>query len=143
MLRKVALGVSLLLAAYFASAAPLHAAELIMFEDPGCVWCRRWHAEIGPSYPNTAEGRQAPLRRLHIRDQELSGVALSQRITVTPTFVLTDDGAEIGRIVGYPGADFFYPMLDEILDKLPPLQPYTPPAGDRAALTTMGRCALT
>jgi thioredoxin-related protein len=145
LLRKVALSASLLVVAYIAGAAPLHAAELLMFEDPGCVWCRRWHAEIGPSYPNTTEGQQAPLRRIHVRDQDLSGVALSQRVTVTPTFVLADGGAEIGRIVGYPGADFFYPMLGEILEKLPPLQlqPYSPPPGDRAAVTTIGRCALT
>ena len=24
-----------------------------MFDDPGCVWCRRWNAEIGPSYPQS------------------------------------------------------------------------------------------
>ena len=70
-------------------------------------------------------------------------MVLSQRVTVTPTFVLADGGAEIGRIVGYPGADFFYPMLSEILEKLAPLQPYNRPPGDRAAHTTTGRCALT
>ena len=28
----------------------------------------------------------------------------------TPTFVLVDRGREVGRIVGYPGSDFFYPQ---------------------------------
>jgi hypothetical protein len=142
LLRKVAFGVWLLVGALVAGAASLRAAELVMFEDPGCIWCRRWHAEIGPSYPNTTEGQQAPLRRLHIRDQDISRVALLQRVTVTPTFVLADNGAEIGRIVGYPGVDFFYPMLAEMLERLPALQPYRPPA-DRFTFQATGRCALT
>jgi hypothetical protein len=91
------------------------AAELVMFEDPACPWCRRWHAEIGPAYPRTAEGRAAPLRRLHIRDQARAGVLLQRPITVTPTFVLAEEGREIGRIVGYPGEEFFYGLLGNLL----------------------------
>lgn len=141
LIRKLIFSLALLIAGIVADAASLRAAELLMFEDPGCVWCRRWHAEIGPSYPNTEEGRRAPLRRVHIRDQDVTGVALSARITGTPTFVLAEDGVEIGRIAGYPGPDFFYPMLDEILEKLPPLQPYRAPV-DRMTLRSTGRCAL-
>ena len=142
MICKLALSVCLLVAALVAEASSVRAAELLMFEDPACIWCRRWHAEIGPSYPNTDEGRRAPLRRIQIRDQDMAGVALTARVTGTPTFVVAEDGAEIGRIAGYPGPDFFYPMLDEILDRLPPLQPYRPPV-DRFTLETTGRCALT
>jgi hypothetical protein len=94
------------------------AAELVMFEDPGCPWCRRWHAQIGPVYPLTAEGQAAPLRRVHIRDQTLAGVSLREPITSTPTFVLSDKGREIGRIVGYPGSDFFYALLGGLLERL-------------------------
>lgn len=100
--------------------AGARAAELVMFDDPTCVWCRRWLAEVGPGYPNTEEGRRAPLRRVYIREQARSGVALNSAVTGTPTFVLAEDGREIGRIVGYPGADYFYPMLGELLQKLPP-----------------------
>jgi thioredoxin-related protein len=144
LIRKLALGLALLVvAAGMGDARAVRASELVMFEDPGCVWCRRWHAEIGPSYPNTAEGRRAPLRRVHIRDQELAGVTLSARVTGTPTFVVADDnGAEVGRIAGYPGPDFFYPMLAEILDRLPPLGPY-PPTGERVTFRELGRCTLT
>jgi protein-disulfide isomerase len=144
LIRKLALGLSLLVAAILGDARAVRASELVMFEDPGCVWCRRWHAEIGPSYSNTAEGRRAPLRRVHIRDQELAGVTLSARVTGTPTFVVAgDDGVEVGRIAGYPGPDFFYPMLAEILDRLPPLEPYRPPTGERVTFRQLGRCALT
>jgi hypothetical protein len=54
---------------------------------------------------------------------------------------VAEDGIEIGRIAGYPGADFFYPMLDEILEKLPPLQPYRAPV-DRMTLRSTGPCAV-
>jgi hypothetical protein len=119
-MRKTILVVLALLAALVASAGiGAQAAELVMFEDPTCVWCRRWHAEIGPGYPRTAEGRFAPLRRVHIRDQELAGVALERRITVTPTFVLAEDGREVGRIVGYPGNAFFWELLGELLRRIP------------------------
>jgi thioredoxin-related protein len=90
-----------------------------MFEDPGCSWCRRWHAEIGPAYALTAEGQVAPLRRYHFRDQANAGVLLERPITVTPTFVLVKDGREIGRIVGYPGEDFFYGLLANLLKSKP------------------------
>lgn len=119
-MRKTILVVLALLAALLASPGTgAQAAELVMFEDPTCVWCRRWHAEIGPGYPRTPEGQLAPLRRLHIRDQALSGVALDRPVTVTPTFVLAEDGREVGRIVGYPGNAFFWELLGELLRRIP------------------------
>lgn len=99
---------------------PAWAAELVMFDDPGCVYCRRWLAEVGPGYPKTEEGRMAPLRRIFIRDQGQAGVKLKSPVNATPTFVVADDqGREVGRITGYPGADYFYPLLGDILRKLP------------------------
>ncbi len=91
-----------------------------MFDDPTCVWCRKWLREVGPGYPHSDEGQLAPLRRIDIKNQSAAGVALKTTVTATPTFVVADDeGREIGRITGYPGVDFFYPALDEILAKLP------------------------
>lgn len=118
-----------LAAVLVAGAGAARAAELVMFEDPTCIWCKRWHAEIGPSYPQTEEGRKAPLRRLHVRDQTRAGARLDRPVTSTPTFVLIDGGREIGRITGYPGPDYFYPMLDEILKRVPEgPEPYPKPS---------------
>ena len=112
-----------------------------MFEDPGCVWCKRWHAEIGPGYPRTEEGRLAPLRRLNIREQANSGAMLERPIIVTPTFVLIDGGREIGRMVGYPGREFFYGLLGELLERLPEHRDHErlrpDPGGARAATMRM------
>ena len=139
MVRKLALGLLALLASLNAGIALASAAELLMFDDPGCVWCRRWTAEVGPGYPRSPEGKQAPLRRIPIRAQGKAGVALTQRITSTPTFVLVEDKQEVGRIVGYPGNDFFYPMLDELLRRLPAPEG---PAGPtlRSTLCALPQC---
>jgi hypothetical protein len=90
-----------------------------MFEDSHCSWCRRWHVEIGQSYPDTPEGQRAPLRRLHVADQRTAGVELAGPVRATPTFIVVDNGQEVGRIVGYPGS-YFYPRLGELLRRLPP-----------------------
>ena len=114
-----------------------HAAELLMFEEQGCPWCRRWHAEVGVAYPKTAEGRRAPLRRLEIHGRKPDGIALAAPVRATPTFVLVENGREIGRITGYPGADFFWGLLDGLLAKLEPEAPAVAPKGDRAAAAAL------
>jgi len=101
------------------SAAPSGAAELVMFEQAGCAWCARWHAEIGPAYPRTAEGRAAPLRRVDLRAARPDDLKAIGGVVHTPTFVLVEDGREVGRILGYPGDAFFWGMLAELVAKLP------------------------
>ena len=63
LLHKIVFAVFVLAGALVAQGGSLRAAELVMFEEPNCPWCRRWHAEIGPAYSLTAEWRAAPLRR--------------------------------------------------------------------------------
>lgn len=107
-----------LLAVLF-SVLPLRAAELVMLEQDGCVWCIRWHQEIGPIYPKTDEGARAPLRRVDIHDPLPTDLAGLQVVRFTPTFVLVEEGVEIGRIRGYPGDEFFWFLLGEMLERLP------------------------
>lgn len=110
----------LVVAAMLAFAAQkVQAAELVMFETDGCPWCLRWHQEIGPGYPRSEEGRRAPLRVLKSGDHAATvGIALTAPVTLSPTFVLVDKGREVGRIVGYPGSEFFYGLLAPLLRKL-------------------------
>jgi hypothetical protein len=103
-----------------AMAAAAHAAELMMVEQLGCVWCQRFDAEIAPGYPNTAEGKRAPLRRVDLRQPWPEGITVKEGARFTPTFILLDDDRkELGRFVGYPGDQFFYPTLGDLLKKLP------------------------
>lgn len=98
---------------------PVKAAELIMMEQQACHWCERWHAEIGPIYPKTDEGKRAPLRSVDIHQplpDELNGIRMER---FTPSFVLVEDGVELGRIRGYPGDELFWWMLSDLIKKLP------------------------
>lgn len=92
------------------------ALELVMVEQVGCHYCERWHAEIGPAYPNTAEGRAAPVRMVQIGDIP-KDLTLTSRPVLTPTFILIEDGQELDRIEGYPGDNWFWPMLKTLLQR--------------------------
>lgn len=109
---------ALIFAADFA--APARAAELVMFERAGCVWCTRWDKEIAPAYGKTEEGRRAALRRVDVMQRRPDDLAAVKPVVYTPTFVLVDEGKEIGRIEGYSDEAFFYGYLDRLLAKLPP-----------------------
>jgi len=98
-----------------AADGPEEGLELVMIEEPGCPWCARWNAEIGPIYPKTDEGRIAPLRRIDIHDITRDTLDVSKRVVFTPTFVLTRDGREIDRIEGYPGEELFWWFLTALM----------------------------
>ena len=86
--------------------------RLVMVEETGCRFCRQWDQEIGGGYRKTPEGRFAPLKRVRRADPSIKGLA---PVVYTPTFVVMRSGEELGRITGYPGADYFYSELRPIL----------------------------
>jgi len=94
------------------------AAELVMFESEGCEWCEAWNEEVGVIYDKTTEAGIVPLRRVDIDDDRPSDLSQLQGLMYTPTFVVMKDGREIGRIIGYPGEDFFWQLLNEMITKL-------------------------
>ncbi|WP_400082786.1 hypothetical protein [Yoonia sp. R78084] len=91
--------------------------QLMMAEEPGCLWCARWNEEIGPIYTKTDEGAAAPLRRVNLLDPMPSDIVLARRINYTPTFILLVEGIETNRIEGYPGDDFFWGLLGQMLEQ--------------------------
>lgn len=86
--------------------------RLIMVEEAGCRFCRAWEAEIGSGYRKSAEGRFAPLKRVTRGAPEIKSFA---PVVYTPTFIVVRSNEELGRITGYPGADYFYGELRPIL----------------------------
>ena len=98
---------------------PVRGAELLMFEEKWCHWCEKWNEEIGVIYDKTTEGKRAPLRRIDVHDGMPAEIDLKTRVQYTPTFVLVEDGRELDRIEGYPGEDFFWGLLERMLEKLP------------------------
>lgn len=103
-------GLALMLAAPNASAL-----ELIMVDRQGCHYCEAWKKDVGPAYPRTEMGKFAPLRVVDIRDAPPEDVTFDSRVVFTPTFVLVEDGTELGRIEGHPGEDFFWGLLFRLL----------------------------
>lgn len=95
-----------------------YAADLVMVEQDGCHWCARWNEEVSHIYPKTPEGARAPLRRVDLRDLP-DDVTFQSKPVFTPTFVLVEDGQELGRIEGYGGDEFFWVMLAKLLDMHP------------------------
>ena len=96
------------------------AAEMVMLVQPGCPWCARFDAEIAPAWPNTPQGERAPLRRVDITGpwpDDLAGIT-GERFT--PTFILMEQGKEVARLRGYPGDQFFWYLVDDMLAKLQP-----------------------
>jgi len=94
------------------------AADLVMVEQEGCHWCAKWNMEISEIYPKTDEGRRAPLRRVDLRSLP-NDIAFTSPPVFTPTFVLVEDGKELARIEGYAGDEFFWFLLNKMLDAHP------------------------
>ncbi|MEP1327602.1 hypothetical protein [Pseudophaeobacter sp.] len=99
-----------------ARTAPSSGVELVMVEQQGCEWCRRWNEEIAPIYPKTTEGAFAPLRRVDLRAIP-DDLKTARRVNFTPTFLIVKDSHEMARLEGYPGEDFFWPLLAQLLSK--------------------------
>ncbi|RVU39710.1 hypothetical protein EOI86_02385 [Hwanghaeella grinnelliae] len=91
--------------------------ELVMFERPFCEWCEAWNEEVGDAYAITQEGKFAPLRRVQLNDAHPADLKDIRWPRFTPTFVMMVDGEEVGRIRGYPGEEFFWGLLGELIEK--------------------------
>ena len=55
------------------------------------------------------------MRRVDITEPWPEDLAGIRKERFTPTFVLVDDGKEIGRLRGYVGDEFFWYRLGELL----------------------------
>jgi hypothetical protein len=94
------------------------ASELIMFNARYCEWCEIWEEEVGVVYDKTDVGQTAPIRRVDIFEDRPANLIHLKGIRFTPTFVMLEDGREIGRIIGYPGESFFWGLLETLAKKL-------------------------
>lgn len=90
--------------------------ELIMVEQQGCHYCERWKEEIGPIYPRTDVGMFAPIRMVDITKVD-SAPEIAAAVVFTPTFIITDGDHEITRMEGYMSEDFFWGVLEMILER--------------------------
>jgi len=106
-----------LVVALTAWASTASAQSLVMIEQPGCVHCLRWHEEIGTAYPKTEIGQQLGLERVQLSEVKDQPFTPLRPVSFTPTFLLIIEGSEAGRLEGYAGAHFFWPLLEGMVDK--------------------------
>ena len=98
------------------SAAQAQDLRLLMVEQAGCFYCRVFNRDIAPVYEKSTEGQAAPLVHVQLRGELPEGVTLDTQPFVTPTFILIGpDGAEIERLTGFPGEDFFWPYVSDMI----------------------------
>ncbi len=88
-------------------------AVLVMISDPGCPYCARWEKEVAPGYEAGEDAKIAPLVR---RFRHAPDIAFIERVVYSPTFVMLVRGREVGRIVGYGGADLFWMQLAGLME---------------------------
>lgn len=103
----------LLLAQPFVASAQASETYLVMIHEDNCPWCEAFEEEVGKFYHKTPESEILPLKRIDYHEKmppnwQVNGVAL-----FTPTFIILDDGVEVGRIEGYPGRELFWWRLSE------------------------------
>ena len=49
--------------------------------------------------------------------ESIDDTRIVKSVIYTPTFILVENGVEIARLEGYPGEDFFWMLLEEMLSK--------------------------
>jgi len=116
--RQFAVGAFLAIFAQIApvSADPVSGLRLLMIEQAGCAYCVAFNRDIAPIYAKTEHGAAAPLFHVDLRKGMPEGITLASRPFVTPTFILIDpDGQELSRLTGFPGEDFFWPFVAEMI----------------------------
>ncbi len=111
-----ALVAGIVLSGFGFSAAQAQDLRLLMVEQAGCYYCRVFNRDIAPVYEKSTEGQAAPLAHVQLRGELPEGVTLDTQPFVTPTFILIGpDGAEIERLTGFPGEDFFWPYVSDMI----------------------------
>jgi thioredoxin-related protein len=100
------------------AAVSARAAELLVFERPGCPFCAAFDREVASIYPRTDEGKAIPARHIDVTQPIPSDIAFVKVERLTPVFVLVDAGREIGRFRGYSGDDHFWGLFGKLVERL-------------------------
>ena len=82
--------------------------QLVMITSSHCPWCEAFEDDVGESYELTEESLIYPLRRHDFYMEMPDDLAYLTPATMTPTFIVVRAGLEVGRIIGYPGAELFW-----------------------------------
>jgi thioredoxin-related protein len=112
-LRRCILWAALLVTA--AGASPAWAAELVMFDAPSCVYCKKFKREAMGPYNESPAAQVLPLRIVQMDHDEL-WFRLKRPVASTPTFVIVERGREVERFAGYSGREDFLDTMNSLVD---------------------------
>ena len=97
---------------------PLSAYELLMFSVNNCVYCIAFHKQVVPEYNESKYAETLPLTIIdNANIPEWFTIAYQKgdikKIKGTPTFIIWNEEsqAEVDRIVGYNGKEWFYEKI--------------------------------
>jgi len=97
---------------------PLKAYELLMFSVSNCIYCIAFNEQVVPEYNETEYAETLPLTIIdneNIPEWFTNAYEKGdiKKIKGTPTFIIFDkeSQAEIDRIVGYNGKEWFYEKI--------------------------------
>jgi thioredoxin-related protein len=108
-------GLRALLVCLLCAPLPAWALELVMVEQAICPYCKMFDEQVGATYAETDIGARVPLRRVDLKSDWPQDLASVARDRLTPTFILVSDGAEVGRLRGYPGEEEFWRLLKQLI----------------------------
>lgn len=114
-LRPVLLSVFIFIASLSSATERISHKELIFITSEYCPFCKAWEQDIGSLYHRTTYAKQAPLRRIDIAEVEFELPEIVVDVVGTPTFLIFQNGIEIGRIEGYQSAEMFFWTLSEYI----------------------------
>ena len=89
--------------------------RLVYVFSEHCVFCKAWERDVGSLYGDTEYAKKAPLFKIDISLFSEHFTDVTQRVLVTPTFILMSGNDEVGRIVGYQNRDLFFWTLSEYI----------------------------
>ena len=81
--------------------------------NAGLVHSSKW---FNACHPKTDVGMFAPIRMVNITNVD-STPEIEAAVVFTPTFIITDGDREITRMEGYMSEDFFWGVLEMILER--------------------------
>ena len=91
--------------------------QMLMITSSSCPWCEAFEDEVGVGYDNSEEAKYFPIYRHDFFKKMPDTYSDIEPALVTPTFIFIRDGAELGRIIGYPGYELFWWRLSEFTPK--------------------------
>ena len=89
--------------------------ELVFITSDRCPFCQEWERDVGHIYDSTPYAQHANLRRIDFTEIAFMLPKLRDAVVGTPTFLIFENGAEIGRIEGYQSSEMFFWALSEYI----------------------------